>query len=110
MVVEAFITAPLAELTFTVGQPLGYTVNIYLRFISKNIYEVTKNLYIKDVFHIGEISYTFESENAFGCSDLTLWNGEGTDSLSGVSNAKYTLKHPGLFNTDGNIFLEHFIF
>ena len=28
MVVEAFITAPMAELTFTVGQPLGYTVNI----------------------------------------------------------------------------------
>ena len=27
MVVEAFVTAPMADLTLTVGQPLGYTVN-----------------------------------------------------------------------------------
>ena len=27
IVVEAFITSPMADLTLTVGQPLGYSVN-----------------------------------------------------------------------------------
>ena len=51
------------------------------------------------MFHVGEISY--ETAAGFDCADSTLWNSFGTDSLSGVSNAKYTLKYPGLFNTEG---------
>ena len=27
MVVEAFVTAPMADITLTVAQPLGYSVN-----------------------------------------------------------------------------------
>ena len=53
---------------------------------------------MQDVFHIGEITY--ETGDGFSCSDPTLWSGIGTDSLSGVSASKYTVKYPGLFNVE----------
>ena len=55
------------------------------------------------MFHIGEITY--ETGDGFSCSDPTLWNGIGTDSLSGASVSKYTVKYPGLFNVERKCFI-----
>jgi hypothetical protein len=51
----------------------------------------------QEIFHIGQISYN--RGDAFACNPL--FESYPTLSLSGASNAKYTVEYLGLLNMDG---------
>eukprot|EP00094_Tigriopus_californicus_P011496 TCALIF_11101-PA protein Name:"Protein of unknown function" AED:0.09 eAED:0.09 QI:0/0.77/0.73/0.95/0.48/0.58/46/1495/2737 len=77
-VIEAFITDPAVSIDFGTFQPLGYS----------------------DLFHIGQI--TFETGNAFACSDPKFWKDKYLPSPTELSVVNASLSYPMLINREAD--------